>query len=64
MAENYTRRVKQFLRENDCHFVRQGKGDHEIWERPDGGRFMVDNNIKSPMWANFTLKQAGLPKRF
>jgi hypothetical protein len=27
-------------------------------------RFMVDNNIKSRHWANYTLKQAGLPKAF
>jgi len=24
----------------------------------------VDNNIKSRHWANYTLKQAGLPKAF
>src|SRR5229473_1753939 len=47
-----------------CTFVRQGKGDHEIWQSPiNGCRFMVDNKIKSPIWANITLKKAGIPKR-
>jgi hypothetical protein len=57
--------VKAILIENDCTLVRQGKGDHEIWQSPiTRGRFMVDNFIKSRHWANYTLKQAGLPKAF
>lgn len=47
MAENYTPRVKKLLKKAGCRFVRQGKGDHEIWERPDGRRFMIDTHIKS-----------------
>ncbi len=64
MAENYSRAVKRLLVDAGCRFVRQGKGDHEIWERPDGRRFMVDNHIKSRKWANLTLKNAGVPKAF
>ena len=64
MPDNYTPRVKELLRQGGCRFLRQGKGDHEIWERPGGGRFMVDHHIKSRHWANHTLKQAGLPKAF
>jgi hypothetical protein len=65
MAENYTPRVKRLLRENRCEFVRQGKGDHEIWYSPiTNCKFMVDNKIKSPKWANITLKNAGVPKAF
>jgi HicA toxin of bacterial toxin-antitoxin, len=65
MAENYTPRVKAILRQNGCSFVRQGKGDHEIWYSPiNNHRFMVDNHIKSRHWANYTLKQAGLEKAF
>ncbi|MGA3309323.1 MAG: type II toxin-antitoxin system HicA family toxin [Xanthobacteraceae bacterium] len=65
MADNFTPRVKAILRENGCSFVRHGKGDHEIWHSPiSNRRFMVDNNIKSRHWANYTLKQAGLPKAF
>jgi hypothetical protein len=65
MAENYTPRVKALLVGNGCSFVRHGKGDHDIWSSPiSGRRFMVDNHIKSRHWANYTLKQAGLPKAF
>ncbi len=64
MPDNFTPRVKRLLLEAGCRFVRYGKGDHEIWERPDGRRFMVDAHIKSRHWANHTLKQAGLPKAF
>jgi hypothetical protein len=65
MVENYTRRVKEILREAGCTFVRQGKGDHEIWHSPINGlKFMVDNKIKSPKWANITLKKAGILKAF
>jgi hypothetical protein len=65
MADNYTPRVKAILREHGCACVRQGKGDHEIWYSPVvNRRFMVDHHIKSRLWANHTLKQAGLPKAF
>jgi hypothetical protein len=70
MADNYTPRVKAILTENGCTFVRQGKGDHEIWHSPiTMRRLMVDSFIKSRHWANYTLtnytlKQAGLPKLF
>ncbi len=65
MPDNFTPRVKAILRENGCSFVRHGKGDHEIWHSPiNNRRFMIDNNIKSRHWANYTLKQAGLPKAF
>jgi hypothetical protein len=65
MADNFTPRVEAILRENGCTFVRHGKGDHDIWYSPvSQKRFMVDQNIKSCHWANYTLKQAGLPKAF
>jgi ribosomal protein L16/L10AE len=67
MALNFTPRGKSILREKGCSYVRQGKGDHEIWHSPiNNRRFMVDNHIKSRQWANYTLKQAqaGLPKAF
>jgi hypothetical protein len=60
-----TDQLKEVLRENGCFFVRQGKGDHEIWESPiSGKRFPVDSDIKSRHTANAVLKQAGLPKAF
>lgn len=62
---NYTRVLKQRLREDDCKFERQGKGDHEIWYSPITNiRFVVDNHIKSRHTANAVLKQAGIPKKF
>jgi len=39
----YADEVKEKLRQAGCHFVRQGKGDHEIWFSPlTGKRFPVD----------------------
>ena len=61
----YTERLKEILRKAGCRFVRQGRGDHEIWESPiSRRRFTVDANIKSRHTANAVLKQAGLPKAF
>ncbi len=65
MADNYTPRLKKLLNKAGCRFVRQGRGDHEIWESPvSRRRFMVDHHIKSRHWANHVLKQAGLEKAF
>jgi hypothetical protein len=62
---SYTKEVKKRLRASKCYFVRQGRGDHEIWESPiNGERFTVDNDIRSRHTANGTLKDAGLPKAF
>lgn len=65
MPDNVTPDLKRLLVEAGCSFVRQGRGDHEIWHSPiTDRRFMVDHHIKSRHWANHTLKQAGLPKAF
>ncbi len=65
MADNYTPRIKKVLKEAGCRFVRQGRGDHEIWESSiSHRRFMVDSHIKSRQLANLTLKNAGLEKAF
>ena len=48
-----------------CRFVRQGKGDHEIWYSPVSKQnFTLDAGINSRIMANVVLKQAGLPKTF
>jgi HicA toxin of bacterial toxin-antitoxin, len=61
----FTADLKLLLRAAGCYFVRQGRGDHEIWYSPLSEiNFTVDNNIKSRHTANATLKQAGLPKHF
>ena len=58
---SYTREVKKLLKERGCWLVRQGRGDHEVWESPiNGKRFAVDNNMKSRHTANGTLKDAGI----
>ena len=62
---DYSKELKQILREAGCSFERHGKGDHEIWHSPITLiRFVVDNRIKSRHTANAVLKQAGLPKKF
>jgi len=65
MADNFTPHVETILREKGCSFVRQGKGDHEVWHSPiSNKRFMVDNHIKSRHWANHTLNRRVFRKRF
>lgn len=62
---SYTREVKKRLRAAGCRFLRQGRGDHEIWESPiNGVRFTVDGKIMSRHTANGTLEDAGLEKAF
>jgi hypothetical protein len=63
--KSLTPELKKLLLQANCFFIRQGRGDHEIWESPISGiRFTVDNNIKSRHTANAVLKRAGLPKHF
>jgi len=58
---DYTRKVKKVLSDGGCHFVRYGKGDHEIWYSPVTNRnFTVDGSIKKRSSANGTIKGAGL----
>ena len=62
---DYTPKLKRILREAGCRFVRQGKGDHEIWYSPISKRhFVVDGKIRSRHTANAVLKQAGIEKKF
>jgi len=63
--ESFTPELKRLLLAANCHFVRTGKGDHEIWHSPITKlHFVVDAKIKSRHTANAVLKQAGLPKYF
>jgi len=58
---DYTRQVKKILKNNGCSFVREGKGDHEIWHSPvNNQKFAVDGKIINRHSANETLKDAGL----
>jgi len=58
---DYTRQVRKILSENGCRFVREGKGDHEIWHSPvNNQKFAVDGKIINRHSANEALKDAGL----
>lgn len=62
---SFYQEVLEILRRHGCTFVRQGRGDHEIWYSPITNRnFTVDHGCKSRHTANGIMKQAGLPKHF
>jgi hypothetical protein len=62
---DYSRDLKRLLKDHGCEFVRQGRGDHEIWYSPfTDTNFPVDSSIKSRHTANKTLKDAGISKKF
>lgn len=42
--------VRKILLDGGCQLLRQGRGDHEVWD--------------SPHTANGILRDAGLPKAF
>ena len=65
MVSRTAREVRKLLHKAGWQFLRQGKGDHEIWHDPaTGKKVTIDNSIKSRHTANAILKQAGLPKSF
>lgn len=62
---DFTAPLKSLLKLHGCYFVRQGKGDHEIWYSPISQKHLVvDGKIKSRHTANAALKQAGVEKQF
>ena len=64
MAE-YEKKVRQILKEYGCHFVRHGRGDHDIWHSPINNRnFTVDGKINIRHVANEIMKQAGIKHHF
>jgi hypothetical protein len=64
MVEGYTKRVRAILKANGCRFLREGRGDHEVWLCPGAKRpVVVDGKIMSRRLANAVLKQAGLTDR-
>lgn len=63
--QNFAKPVKKLLAEAGWTFLRQAKGDHEVWWAPaTGQRVTVVTFMKSRHTANAILKQAGLPKAF
>lgn len=64
MVADYYRDLARLLREASCHFVRPGKGSHEIWYSPLTRRSFSVPRAKRSHTANAVLKDAGLPKSF
>jgi HicA-like toxin of HicAB toxin-antitoxin system len=64
--KDYGKPLRQLLTEAGCRFLRQGRGDHEIWVSPKTDKpFTVPVTIPSRHLANKILtKDAGLPKAF
>jgi predicted RNA binding protein YcfA (HicA-like mRNA interferase family) len=63
--KGYGSAVRKILVEAGCKFLRQGRGDHEIWTSPHARKpFTVPVTIASRHTANKVLKDAGLPKAF
>ncbi len=64
MAE-YEKKVRDKLKENGCHFLRHGRGDHDIWYSPiSKTNVTVDGKIKSRHTANEIMKQSGIDYKF
>lgn len=64
MAE-FEKKVRKVLSDNNCTFVRHGKGDHDIWYSPIVKKnITVDSKIKSRHTANTIMKQAGINYNF
>ena len=64
MAE-YEKKIRQILIQHGGHFVRHGKGDHDIWYSPLTNKHItIDGKIKSRHSANAIMKQAGVDYKF
>ena len=64
MGSSYGRQLKRLLAAHGCRFVRNGKGDHEIWYSPIANRTVaVDVGTRKRFTANAVLKQAGIAEQ-
>src|SRR6218665_721474 len=64
MGRGFYDRLSAILLAHRCHFVRQGKGSHEIWFSPlSQKRFSVPVTIIAKPTANGILRQAGIDQR-
>ena len=58
---DYGKTIRRILADNNCSFVRRGKGDHDIWHSPISNRNVtVNGKIYSRYEAKEVLKQAGI----
>lgn len=64
MAGDYYRDLVRLLKAGGCHFVRHGKGSHEVWYSPTTKQMFTVPRTKLRQMANGVLKDAGLPKAF
>ena len=65
MGAKYGRELIKVLKNNGCSYVRQGKGDHEVWYSPKTGRTVsVDVGTRNKYTANDILKNAGIDYKF
>jgi predicted RNA binding protein YcfA (HicA-like mRNA interferase family) len=65
LGGTFDRKLRQALEAAGCHYVRAGKGSHEIWYSPISRvNFAVPTGTVSRHTANGVLKNAGLPKQF
>jgi hypothetical protein len=61
----YEKRVRKLLNDNDCYFVRHGKGDHDIWYSPITNLLViVDGKISSRHMAHVIMKRAEIDFHF
>jgi hypothetical protein len=61
MGSAYGRKLKRIRLDHGCHFVRHGKGDHEIWFSPTTNLHVaVDVGTRKRFTAAAILKQAGI----
>jgi len=61
---DYTKQVLKMLSDNNCYFVRRGKGSHNIWYSPIMNRpFTVVVKIENRHTANGILKDAGIREK-
>ena len=64
MAE-YEKKVRKILKQNGCHFIRNGKGDHEIWENKETGKrhslSLINKRSDEGDWEDWSDK---LPAQF
>lgn len=60
--KGYYPALLEIFRKHGVVFVRNGKGDHEIWQLGDR-KTTVDRGTKNRYTANAVLKQLGLEER-
>lgn len=58
----YYKQLIKILKNYNIHFIRNGKGDHEIWGNGTTSQ-PVDRNCRSRFTANAILKNFGIKEK-